>query len=332
MVAPTAPAARIRGLTKRYGDQVALDGVDLELAPGELRGLLGLNGAGKTTLLRALFGLVEVDAGSIELLGHTHSGGRRPPLGGVAGFVEDPRFYSYLSGRANLELLGELDDDRLEDGRPGLIDEALGRVGLGPRADDRVGSYSTGMRQRLGIAAALLRNPRLLLLDEPTSGLDPAGTRAVSRLLRELSAQGVAAILSSHLIGELETLCDSYTILRAGRVVWTGPATQLDTDAPGSVYLLLTSDDTEALAIAQGRDGLLARPERERRGLRVSVETGRLDGYISAVVGAGLAVRGLELLVTPLESLFFSLTVDDIPRSPRAWIAAQARDEAAAGL
>lgn len=326
MASAAASAARIRGLTKRYGDQVALDGIDLELAPGELRGLLGLNGAGKTTLLRTLFGLVEADAGSIELLGRPTGRRRRPTLSGVAGFVEDPRFYSYLSGRANLELLAELDD-----GGAGGVEEALSRVGLGQRAADRVGGYSTGMRQRLGIAAALLRNPRLLLLDEPTSGLDPAGTRDVSRLLRELSAQGVAVILSSHLIGELETLCDSYTILRAGQVVWDGPASQLDVDAPGAVYLLMTSDDTGALAIAQSHDGLLATPARDRRGLRLAAEPGRLDGYINAVVAAGVAVRGLELLVSPLESLFFSLTLDDVPRSPRDWLDAQARDEAAVG-
>jgi len=324
MASGAASAAHIRGLTKRYGDQVALDGVDLELAPGELRGLLGLNGAGKTTLLRTLFGLVEADGGSIELLGRRTSVGRRPPLSGVAGFVEDPRFYPYLSGRANLELLAELDD-----GGAAGIEEALSRVGLGQRAADRVGSYSTGMRQRLGIASALLRHPRLLLLDEPTSGLDPAGTRDVSRLLRELSAQGVAVILCSHLIGELEALCDSYTILRAGRVVWDGPATGLDAEAPGAVYRLLTSDDTGALALAQDRPGLRARPAGDLQGLRLAVEPGALDAYINAVVGAGVAVRRLELLVSPLESLFFSLTVDDVPPSPRAWIEAQARDEAA---
>ncbi|MDQ6729418.1 MAG: ATP-binding cassette domain-containing protein [Actinomycetota bacterium] len=199
---------------------MALDDVDLERAPGELRGLLGLNGAGKTTLLRTLFGLVEADSGSIELLGRETSRGRRPALSGVAGLRRGPEVLLIPVGRANLELLAELDD-----GGGAGIEEALTRVGLGQRAADRVGSYSTGMRQRLGIAAALLRTPRLLLLDEPTSGLDPAGTRDVSRLLRELSAQGVAVILSSHLIGELETLCDSYTILRSGRVVWEGTGT-----------------------------------------------------------------------------------------------------------
>ncbi len=186
------------------------------------------------------------------------------------------------------------------------------------------------MRQRLGIAAALLRNLRLLLLDEPTSSLDPAGTRDVSSLLRELSAQGVAVIiLSSHLIGELETLCDSYTILRAGRVVWDGPTTQLDVDAPGAVYLLVTSDDTDALALAQGRDGLLATPTRDRRGLGGRARTpGRLHQRRRRGRRGG---PGSRLLVSPLESLFFSLTVDDVPRSPLAWIEAQARDTAAVG-
>jgi ABC-2 type transport system ATP-binding protein len=322
-----APVARIRGLTKHYGDQLALDGIDLDVAPGELRGLLGLNGAGKTTLLRTLFGLVRADAGAVELLGHQLPTGRRPPLRGVAGFVEEPAFYSYLSGRANLELLAQLDD-----GGVAGIDDALERVGLAGRAQDRVGSYSTGMRQRLGIAAALLRKPRLLLLDEPTSGLDPAGTRAVSELLRELSAEDVAVILSSHMIGELESLCHSYTIIRGGRVVWDGQAAQLELEAPGAVYRLVTSDDARALELAQGRNGLAASLAEGTNGLRLTVRPGGLDGYVSAVVRAGLAVRGLELLVSPLESMFFSLATSDGPGGPQSWIVAQSQARAEAAM
>jgi ABC-2 type transport system ATP-binding protein len=213
------PAVRVRGLSKRYGDKRALDGVDLELPRGSLRGMLGPNGAGKTTLLRSLFGLIRPDAGSIEILGHPLEPGTPASRAGVAGFVEEPTFYPYLSGRANLELLAALDDAAAD-----RIEPALERVDLSQRAGDRVGGYSTGMRQRLGIAAALLREPRLLLLDEPTSGLDPAGTREVSALLRELASDGVAVLVSSHLIGELEMICDSYTIIRAGRVIWDGPA------------------------------------------------------------------------------------------------------------
>ncbi len=302
--APT-PAVRARGLTKLYGGRTALDGVDFELAPGELRGLLGPNGAGKTTLLRTLLHLVSPDAGSVELLGRPLARGRGLPLQGVAGFVEEPTFYSYLSGRANLEALVELDD-----GDPGRIDDVLDRVGLADRASDRVGGYSTGMRQRLGIAASLVRDPRVLLLDEPTSGLDPMGIRDVGVLLRELAARGVAIVVSSHLIGELEALCGSYTIIRAGRVVWDGSASRLAAEAPGSVHLLATSDDARALELAEGHADIHA--TRTDRGLRLAVGRDALDPYVREVVLAGLAVRRLEELMSPLERMFFTLTSDAV--------------------
>ncbi len=292
---------RVRGLTKSYGDTRALDGLDLEVAPGELRGLLGLNGAGKTTLLRALFGLIHPEAGSVELLGRRLAGRQLSGLAGVAGFVEEPRFYPFLSGRANLELLSDLDD---VDG--GLIDDALERVGLAGRAFDRVGHYSTGMRQRLGIAAALLRRPRLLLLDEPTSGLDPTGIQAVSKLLREVSASGVAVILSSHLIGELEAICHSYTIIRAGRAVWDGPASRMEEEAEGSIYSLSTSDDRRAAALAEAH-GVRTEASADG-GLRVLASVPALDGFTAALGREGVGVRRLERVVSPLEQLFFSLT------------------------
>ena len=312
-----APAARIRGLTKRYGETPALQDVDLEVAPGELRGLLGLNGAGKTTLLRTMFGLVRADAGSVQLLGRPVQTTGRRPLSGVAGFVEEPAFYGYLTGRANLELLADLDDHASIG-----IDDALGRVGLSGRADDRVAGYSTGMRQRLGIAAALLREPRLLLLDEPTSGLDPAGMRAVANLLRELTGRGVAVILSSHLIGELEGLCDTYTILRSGRVVWDGPASQLEARSPGAVYLLVTNDDAQAISLAADHARVTAHPAGDTAGVHLTVDAGGLDDYVTALVRAGLVPRRLELLVSPLETVFFSLTTDG-PGDPLSSVAAQ---------
>lgn len=294
---------RVRGLTKSYGDTRALDGLDLEVAPGELRGLLGLNGAGKTTLLRALFGLIRPEAGSVELLGRPLLGRQVAPLEGVAGFVEEPRFYPFLSGRANLELLSDLDD---RDGA--MIDDALGRVELTGRARDRVGHYSTGMRQRLGIAAALLRQPRLLLLDEPTSGLDPAGIRAVSSLLREMSADGVAVILSSHLIGELEAICHSYTIIRAGQVVWDGPASRMEAETEGSIYSLGTSDDRRAAAVAEAQEGVRVELAGQGAGLRVVASVEALDRFTAGLGREGIGVRRLERVVTPLEQLFFSMT------------------------
>jgi ABC-2 type transport system ATP-binding protein len=298
-------AVRVSGVVKRFEATSALGGVDLEVREGEVRGLLGPNGAGKTTLLRMLFGLVRPDAGSVELLGCVRDPLAPVPLDGVGGFVEDPTFYPYLTGRANLELLSELDG--APPSRP--IDELLEMVGLSGRAQDRVSGYSTGMRQRLGIAAALLREPRLLLLDEPTSGLDPAGARQIGALLRELAARGVAVLVSSHLIGEVDQVCDSFTVLHHGRVVWSGTAEELRAQAPASAYALSTSDDERALELADVQPGIRA-GRSQRRGLALAVEAQALDPYVIALGRAGIAVRRLELLVSPLESMFFALTSD----------------------
>ena len=300
------------GLVKRFGSTAAVDGVELRLPAGEVRGLLGANGAGKTTLLRLLFGLIAPDAGSISLLGRELGGPGSAALDRVGGFVEDPTFYPYLSGAANLRILADLDGGDRSRAR---IDSVLARVDLAHRGDDRVGGYSTGMRQRLGIAAALLREPRLLLLDEPTSGLDPAGARAVAELVRTLADDGVAVLLSSHQIGELEKVCDSYVFMRQGRMVWDGTAAQLLEQAPASAYALHTSDDERALTIADGRPGL--RAGRGRTGgssssssgeLTISAADASLDGYVLALGQAGVAVRRLELLVSPLENMFFALS------------------------
>jgi ABC-2 type transport system ATP-binding protein len=221
------------GLTKRFESTCAIDDVDLVLSEGEVRGLLGPNGAGKTTLLRMLLGLVRADGGTIELFGRRLDGRDSHALDGVSGFVEEPSFYPYLSGRANLEVLSELDGP---DAR-GRIDDVLEQVQLTGRAADRVGGYSSGMRQRLGIAAALMRSPRLLLLDEPTSALDPAGARLVIGLLRTLSQDGVGVLLSSNKIEEVERICDSFTVLSRGRTIWDGSVERMQAEAPPSASM-----------------------------------------------------------------------------------------------
>jgi ABC-2 type transport system ATP-binding protein len=308
-------AVDAHGLVKFFEATCALDGVDLRVAEGEVHGLLGPNGAGKTTLLRLLFGLVAPDAGTIELFDKRVEGPGPLPLDGVAGFVEEPSFYPYLSGRANLELFAELDGGRAMD----AVGPTLERVGLGTRGDDRVSGYSTGMRQRLGIASALLRSPRLLLLDEPTSGLDPAGARDIQELVRELCADGAAVLLSSHQIGEIEDVCDGFTVLRTGKAVWSGTAAELRAQAPGSAYSLITSDDARAIQIAQGRAGIGALPA-PNGGIALSAADDSLDAYVLALARAGIAVRRLELLVSPLESMFFALTGEapDDPTAARA--------------
>ncbi len=300
-------AVRATGLVKRFGATTAVDGLDLVVGAGEVRGLLGPNGAGKTTLLRILFGLIRPDGGTVELLGRRldHLGG--DVLDAVGGFVEEPAFYPYLSGRSNLRLLAKLDGRAAAAGE---IDEALRRVGLDSRGGDRVSGYSTGMRQRLGLAAALLRRPRLLLLDEPTSGLDPAGARAVAALVRELAADDVAILLSSHQIGELEKVCDSYTVLRHGRVAWDGTAGELDAQAPHSAYAIFTSDDARALELAARVPGVRIQPG-ARGGLAAAARPEDMDELVAALGDARVLIRRLELVVSPLESMFFALTSDD---------------------
>jgi ABC-2 type transport system ATP-binding protein len=302
---PGVAALRASGIVKRFEETCALDGVDLTVQTGQVRGLLGPNGAGKTTLLRVCFGLVRPDGGTVELFDRPLRWPEADALADVAGFVEDPSFYPYLSGRVNLELLAELDGRATT----AKIDDVLARVGLDGRGDDRVNGYSTGMKQRLGIAASLLREPRLLLLDEPSAGLDPAGVRDMGALVRELADNGVTILLSSHQIIEVEEICDSFTILRHGRVVWDGSAEQLRAQAPASAYHMQTSDDVRAVELAERQQGVRASPS-DRGGVALAVDLGALDSYVLALGSAGVAVRGLELLVSPVESMFFALTGD----------------------
>src|SRR5437762_5981829 len=239
-----APPIEIRGLAKHYGEIVAVDGVDLTVEPGDVFGYLGPNGAGKTTSLRMMLGLIRPTEGSVHLFGRDPLLDGAKALAGVAGFVEGPRFYPYLSGRKNLQLLADYDGG---DARS-RIEEVLETVELRDRAKDRVGGYSHGMRQRLGIAASLLRRPQLLLLDEPTTGLDPAGMRDMRDLIRRLAADGITILLSSHLLYEVEELCNRVALVRKGGIVYEGGLEELLATATTG-YVLRTTEPERARTV-----------------------------------------------------------------------------------
>jgi len=290
------------GLVKRYGDIVAVNGVDLTVERGDVFGYLGPNGAGKTTLLRILLGLIRPTSGSAKLFGRDPLVDGVRALDGVAGFVEGPRFYSYLSGRKNLELLADYDGD----GARSRIDSVLEIVELRDRAKDRVGGYSHGMRQRLGIASSLLRQPRLLLLDEPTTGLDPAGMRDMRDLVRRLAGEGITILLSSHLLNEVEDLCNRVAIIRKGGIVYEGPLSELlATAATG--YRLRATDPERARVVLLSQRGVDG----------VSLGEGQLrftadeEAVARAAIALGQARIGITALIpetASLEELFLGLT------------------------
>jgi ABC-2 type transport system ATP-binding protein len=301
-------AVRARGISRSFGEVIALDGVDLDIAEGEVHGLVGPNGAGKTTLLGLLLGLAQADAGDLEILGSPVRRTHALP-DGVAGFVDGPGLYPALSARQNLAALARLRGD----GTDGIAD-ALDHVGLTDVADDRVRGFSLGMRQRLGLAAALLTRPRLLVLDEPANGLDPAGTRHVRRVLSGLAAHGTAVVLSSHRMDDLAALCSEVTILATGRVVFSGPVGNLAADSDELDYRLRTSDAAAARRVAAGTpelhflrdDDVLQRHDAEA--LLVRAAAPALDDLVARLVGAGVSVRELAPVVAPLEAAFLALT------------------------
>jgi ABC-2 type transport system ATP-binding protein len=293
----------VRGLVKRYGELTAVAGVDITVRAGDVYGYLGPNGAGKTTSLRMMLGLIRPTEGSVRLFGRDPQETVRA-LDGVAGFVEAPTFYPYLSGRRNLELLAAFDGG----GAPERIDQSLEAVELSHRAGDRVGGYSHGMRQRLGIAAALLRDPKLLLLDEPTTGLDPGGMRDMRLLVQRLANQGITIVLSSHLLAEVEEVCNRVAIVQRGKIVYEGEIADLKR-AAGMSFRLATTDDDRALAVARAQRGIEdVRMEKGR--ITFTAEEGAVAELSQALVEAGALIKALAPQSATLEDLFFSLTED----------------------
>ncbi|MET7856894.1 ABC transporter ATP-binding protein [Streptomyces sp. NPDC005318] len=304
----TRIAIRARGITKCFGDVVALDGIDLDLAQGQIHGLVGPNGAGKTTLLGLLLGLAVADRGRLEILGRPVGRSLAAP-DGVAGFVDGPGLYPSLTARQNLAALAAL---RGRDARTTGIDDVLDQVGLTDVADERARGFSLGMRQRLGLAAALLTKPRLLVLDEPSNGLDPAGKKHVHGVLTRLAADGTAVVLSSHRMDDLEALCSEVTILATGRIVFSGPLGKLAAENRELDYRLLTSDPQAARVLAADTAGIGVVDDagtwHGAEVLVVRAPVPALDELVVRLVQGGIAVRELAPVVSPLEAAFLALT------------------------
>jgi ABC-2 type transport system ATP-binding protein len=265
-----------------------------------VHGLVGPNGAGKTTLLGLLLGLAAADSGDLEILGTPVRRTLALP-DGVAGFVDGPGLYPSLTARQNLAALA-----RLRGSGSDGIGDALDQVGLTDVADDCVRGFSLGMRQRLGLAAALLSRPRLLVLDEPANGLDPAGTRHVHGVLTGLAANGTSVVLSSHRIDDLAALCSEVTLLAGGRVVFSGPVSELAAETAELDYRVRTSDPVGARRVAAETPGVRVLPHDDTLLVRAAVPA--LDELVTRLVGGGVAVRELAPVVAPLEAAFLALT------------------------
>jgi ABC-2 type transport system ATP-binding protein len=305
---PIGLAVQTKGLGKRFGTRTALAGVDLEVPRGCAFGFLGANGAGKTTLIRLLLGLAEPTAGRMRLLGRDLPGDRAAALARVGAIIEEPRFHPHLTGRENLHVHAAA-RARSAHGR---IDGSLARVGLAARADDRVKTYSLGMRQRLGVARCLLSDPELLILDEPMNGLDPAGILEFRRLIRELVAEGRSVLLSSHLLDEVEKTCDVAAIVDQGRVVAQGTIHELVRGGPRAIDIVCHSP-VEAATLLAAVPGVTRATDHEGS-LRVTlspeapVDREIVTALLRRLLDHGVAVERIGPVAASLEDRFLTMT------------------------
>jgi ABC-2 type transport system ATP-binding protein len=298
------PAVETVGLTKRFNERTAVDDVSLVVPRGVAYGFLGHNGAGKTTLIRMLLGLTRSSAGSAKVLGLPVPASRAEALARVGAIVEEPSFYPYLTGRENLEIAAAIRGG----GARERIDGVVRRVGLEKRAGDRVGTFSLGMRQRLGVARCLLSDPELLILDEPMNGLDPAGMLDTRRMIRELvEDEGRTVFISSHLLDEVEKTCDVAAIIDRGRVIAQGSIDELVADR--AAELVIECDDVERALVLLAQDHTVRELRSEHGTLRMSLIAPDQAGAInSRLVGAGVVVTRLEPARRSLEERFLEMT------------------------
>jgi ABC-2 type transport system ATP-binding protein len=304
--ASTTLAVRTEGLTKRFrSGQIAVNAINLAVPLGSVFGFLGPNGSGKTTTIRMLLGLISPTAGHSDLLGHRMPDGARAALPAVGALVEGPAFHPYLSGGANLRRLDA--GDRTVDPRTSRqrVGEALDRVGLLAAAGKRYRFYSLGMRQRLAIAATLLRPRALLVLDEPTNGLDPQGTREVRSLITDLAASGVTVLLSTHLLGEVEQICTHVGVMHTGRLVAQAPLHELRAGIAPRVSITTSQPDDAATVLRErGLSDVIARPG----GADALLGSASPEELVAALVAAGVPIRGFAVQEADLEDVFVGLT------------------------
>ncbi|WP_372448712.1 ABC transporter ATP-binding protein [Streptomyces musisoli] len=306
---PAAARASVivtRGLTKRYrGGQLAVDGLDLTVPAGSVFGFLGPNGSGKTTTIRMLMGLIEPTGGTVRVLGRPMPRAARTVLPQVGALIEGPALYGFLSGRDNLLRYDAADPTADPRTRRARVAAALDRVGLAAAAGKKAKAYSLGMKQRLGLAAALLQPRRLLVLDEPTNGLDPQGMREIRTLIRELAADGTTVFLSSHLLDEIEQVCTHAAVMAQGRLVVQGAVADLAAGARG-LLVVTTPDAAEAARVLKE----LGVGDVTADGDRVTGEPPDRDlaEVTAALVTAGVRVRGLIVERASLEDAFVALT------------------------
>ena len=302
-----SPVVEIRDLTKRYGAVLAVDRVSLTVDRGEVYGFLGPNGAGKTTTLRMLLGLIRPSSGDITVLGHRP--GDAGVLATIGSMIEGPAFYPFLSGRENLIVMARyagVGSDR--------IDETLETVDLASRGGDKFSTYSLGMKQRLGVAAALLKDPDLVVLDEPTNGLDPAGMRDMRALIRRLGDSGRTVILSSHMLGEVQQICDRIGVIDHGRMITEGTVDELR----GGIELVIAASPIDtAMSCIRDLTGVeLLRTDHGR--LYLEAEERRTADINHALVTAGVAVTEIRREERELEDVFFAMTANPEMESAHA--------------
>ncbi|NUT35096.1 MAG: ABC transporter ATP-binding protein [Hamadaea sp.] len=302
-----APVLEIHGLRKTYrsligGARTALDGFDMVVEAGEIHGFLGPNGSGKTTTLRTLLGLIRADAGQMRILGRSLPEDLPAVIAEIGAIVESPQFFGNFTARDTLSLLADAGDVPQT-----MVDEVLELVGLRDRAKDRVKAYSLGMKQRLAVASALLKKPRLLILDEPANGLDPGGIREMRDLMRGLVQGGMTVVLSSHILGEVEQICDAVTIISRGRRVTAGSVAEvLAAHSSGQVVVRL--EQPADLPVAAGvltEAGARVTQEPDRLLVAGMAQTAQIT---RALAGRDLFVSELTPVVADLESVFLQLT------------------------